>query len=162
MSLSNRVAATTGTGSNATGLKATDPDLEAIFTRFISEEVVSYGKLDAATRAMVTLASNIATHSQNQYRMTLENALHAGVTPIKIKEILYQSVAYAGMAKARDFIAVTNEVLTAQGVQLPLESQSVTTPANRFEKGLALQKAIFGEQIDEMRASAPQKNLILR
>lgn len=143
-------------GSDATGLKATDPDLEAIFTRFISEEVVSYGKLDAATRAMVTLASNIATHSQTQYRMTLENALHAGVTPIEIKEILYQSVAYAGMAKARDFIAVTNEVLTAQGVQLPLESQSVTTPANRFEKGLALQKAIFGEQIDEMRALAPE------
>ena len=143
-------------GSDITGLKATDPDLEAIFTHFISEEVGSYGKLDAATRAMVTLASNITTQSPTQYRMTLENALRAGVTPIEIKEILYQSVAYAGMAKAMDFIAVTNEVLTAQGVQLPLESQSVTTPANRFEKGLSLQKAIFGEHIDQMRASAPQ------
>ncbi len=50
---------------------------------------------------MVTLASNIASQAQAEYRITLENALNEGITPIEVKEILYQAVAYAGMAKVR-------------------------------------------------------------
>ena len=34
-----------------------------------------------------------------------------GVTPIEIKEIVYQSVPYVGMAKAFDFVQATNEFL---------------------------------------------------
>ena len=47
-------------------------------------------------------------------------------------------------------------MLTARGVALPLEGQSATSPETRFEKGLAVQKAIFGERIDAMRAAAPE------
>lgn len=74
---------------------------------------------------MVTLASNIASQAQTEYRMMLESALNAGITPIEIKEILYQAVAYAGMAKVMDFVGITNEALLAHGVRLPLEGQAV-------------------------------------
>lgn len=47
-------------------------------------------------------------------------------------------------------------MLEARGVGLPLEGQSTTTPADRFEKGLAVQRSIFGAgHIDAMR-SAPE------
>jgi len=83
-------------------------------------------------------------------------ALTVGVTPVEVKEIVYQAVPYVGMAKAFDFLHATNEVLTERGVGLPLEGQSTTTRANRAEKGLAVQKVIVGADIiDQMYASAP-------
>ena len=55
-----------------------------------------------------------------------------------------------------DFIHITNEVLESHGTKLPLEGQSTTTPETRFEKGLAVQKDIFGESSVEQRMkSAP-------
>ena len=62
---------------------------------------------------------------------------------------------YVGIAKVYDFIHATNEILASRGVKLPLEGQSTTTPETRFEKGLALQKAIFGEAIDKMYQDSP-------
>ena len=139
----------------AIGLQATDPELDDIFSNF-TKEVQEYGALDIKTRLMVTLASNIASQAQTEYRMMLESALNAGITPIEIKEILYQAVAYAGMAKVMDFVGITNEALLAHGVRLPLEGQAVVSAETRFDKGLALQKSIFGERIDQMHKNAPE------
>ena len=138
----------------AIGLQATDPELDDIFSNF-TKEVQEYGALDIKTRLMVTLASNIASQAQAEYRITLESALNEGIAPIEIKEILYQSVAYAGMAKVRNFIGITNDILLARGVRLPLEEQSVVSSETRFNKGLELQKSIFGERIEQMHKNAP-------
>lgn len=139
-----------------TGLESTDPELAGIFHRFVSGEVQQYGKLDTRTRIMVTLASHIASQAQTEYRIMLDNALNTGITPVEIKEILYQAVPYAGMAKVRDFISITNEALLQHGVHLPLEGQSTTSSSTRFDEGLALQKSIFGEQIAQMQKNAPE------
>lgn len=141
-------------GNVAIGLQATDPELDDIFSNF-TKEVQEYGALEIKTRLMVTLASNIASQAQAEYRITLESALNEGIAPIEIKEILYQSVAYAGMAKVRDFIGITNDILLARGVRLPLEGQSVVSFETRFNKGLELQKSIFGERIEQMHKNAP-------
>ena len=137
------------------GLSDTDPELDAIWGHF-AKEVQEYGDLNTKTRLMVTLASNIASQARTEYRMMLESALNAGIAPIEIKEILYQAVAYAGMAKVMDFIGITNDVLLARGVRLPLEGQSVVSSETRFDKGLGLQKSIFGERIDQMHKNAPE------
>ena len=141
-------------GNVAIGLQATDPELDDIFSNF-TKEVQEYGALDIKPRLMVTLASNIASQAQAEYRITLESALNEGIAPIEIKEILYQSVAYAGMAKVRNFIGITNDILLARGVRLPLEEQSVVSSETRFNKGLELQKSIFGERIEQMHKNAP-------
>ena len=60
------------------------------------------------------------------------------------------------MGKAADFIAAANEYFAANGVALPLEGQATTSPDDRLEKGLALQRALFGERIDRMQAEAPE------
>ena len=133
-----------------------DPELFEIFDNFALGEVLGHGGIDARTRLMCILASNVASQGHAAFRTTLEAALGAGVTPMEVKEVLYQAVPYVGMAKAADFIAMANEVLEARGMALPLEGQSATTPADRFEKGLAVQRSIFGaEHIDGMRAAAP-------
>lgn len=136
---------------------AKDPELFEIFDNFALGEVLGHGGLDARTRLMCILASNVASQGRAAFRATLDAALGAGVTPVEVKEVLYQAVPYVGMAKVADFIGAANDVLEARGVGLPLEGQSTTTPANRFEKGLAVQRSIFGAgHIDAMREAAPE------
>lgn len=136
---------------------AKDPELFEIFDNFALGEVLGHGGLDARTRLMCILASNVASQGRAAFRATLDAALGAGVTPVEVKEVLYQAVPYVGMAKVADFIGAANDVLEARGVGLPLEGQSMTTPADRFEKGLAVQRSIFGAgHIDAMREAAPE------
>ncbi len=134
----------------------TDPELVEIFDNWAFDEVLRNSKLEIQPRLMVQLAAIIACQAVREYRAMLGAALNVGVTPIEIKEIVYQSVPYVGMARAFDFIHATNEVLVERGVQLPLPGQSTTTPENRAEKGLAILKQIVGsEAVEKMRANAP-------
>jgi len=137
-------------------LKITDPELVEVFDNFAFDEVVSHGSLDSRRRLMVILASVIASQALGEYRVLLQGALNVGVTPVEVKEIVYQAVPYVGIAKVYDFLLATNEILQSRGFSLPLEGQSTTSPETRFEKGLALQKEIFGEMIDTMYQQAPE------
>jgi 4-carboxymuconolactone decarboxylase len=137
-------------------LAVTDPELIECFDNFAFDEVLREGDLNDRTRLMVQLAALIAGQALREYRVMLEAALAVGVTPVEVKEIVYQAVPYAGMGKVVDFLHVTNEVLAEHGVTLPLPGQSTTTPATRGEKGLAVQKQIVGaERVDAMYANAP-------
>jgi 4-carboxymuconolactone decarboxylase len=137
-------------------LKETDPEFIDYYDNFAFDEVIAKGPMEVKNRMRVILASLIACQSVNQFKVLMGAAMNVGVTPVEIKEIVYQAVPYVGWAKVFDFVFAANEVLKNRGVSLPLEGQSTTTPETRLEKGLAAQKAIFGDApIDKMRASAP-------
>jgi len=141
-------------------LAVTDPELIEVFDNFAFDEVLRHGTLDPRVRLMVQLASLIASQAVREYRVMLGAALTIGVTPVEIKEIVYQAVPYGGMAKVFDFLHVTNEVLQERGVALPLVPQSTTTPENRAGRGLAVQKKIAGSDvIDRLYASSPQDQI---
>lgn len=134
----------------------TDPELIEIFDNWAFDELISYGNIDTKTRVMMILGSTIAQGALTEYKMFVDAALNVGVSPVEIKEVLYQSVAYVGIAKVIDFIYTTNVIFQERGIALPLEKQSTTTRKTRYEKGLNLMKTTFGERIDEMRENAPE------
>lgn len=139
-------------------LNKTDPELTALWKNFLNEEVIPHGTLNAKTRHLAILAAHVATQSPQEFRLVLNQALDSGVSPIEVKEAIYQTIPYVGMAKVYDFVVATNDVFRKRGIKLPLENQSTTTPENRLEKGLEAQRTIFGaEIIDTMRANAPQE-----
>ncbi len=140
-------------------LKVTDPELIEIFDNWAFDEVLREGSLETRTRLMVQLAALIASQAVGEYRVMLGGALNVGVRPVEVKEIVYQSVPYVGMAKVFDFLHITNEVLRSRGIELPLPGQSTTTPEMRFERGLEVQKRILGERIDQMYAQSPKDEL---
>ena len=140
-------------------LQTTDPELIEVFDNFAFDEVIAYGGLDTKTRVMMIVASTIASQALTEYRVMLGAALNIGITPVEIKEIVYQSVPYMGIAKVLDFIHATNEILQSRGIKLPLEGQSTTTPETRYEKGLEVQKEIFGEAIDKMYTASSKNQL---
>ncbi|MCX5042682.1 carboxymuconolactone decarboxylase family protein [Aldersonia sp. NBC_00410] len=144
-------------------LARTDPDLIEVFDNFAFDEVLRHDDLDPRLRLMTQLSAIIACQAHGEYRTMLGAALTTGVTPVEAKEILYQAVPYVGIAKVFDFFHITNEVLTERGVDLPLPSQATTTPATRFDEGLAVQKRIVGTaRVDAMYANAPVDELHLQ
>ena len=81
--------------------------------------------------------------------MILPKALEAGLTPVMIKEIVYQSVDYLGIGRVLPFLTTTNEIFAEQGITLPLEGQATTTMEDRLEKGVQAQADIFGDGMKE-------------
>ncbi len=136
--------------------KETDPELIEVFDNFAFDEVISHDTMDVKTRTLLIMASTIASQSLTEYKMFVNAALNVGVTPVEIKEVLYQSVPYVGIAKVIDFIHATNEIFNERNIALPLESQATTNPDNRMEKGLAKQKEIVGNRVDEMYKNSPK------
>ncbi|WP_101310333.1 carboxymuconolactone decarboxylase family protein [Labilibaculum manganireducens] len=134
----------------------TDPELIAIFDNWAFDEVITQSSIDTKTRVMMIMGSCIALGALTEYKMFVNAALNIGVTPIEIKEIIYQSIAYVGVAKVIDFLYASNTIMLEHGIELPLENQSATTPENREAKGLELMKTTFGERIEEIRYNAPE------
>ncbi len=141
-------------------LARTDPDLVEYFDNFAFDEVLRHGDLNERTRLMVQLAAIIAAQALAEYRVMLGAALSVGVSPVEVKEIVYQAVTYVGMPRAFDFLHATNDVLAERGVELPLPSQSTTTPETRAALGRAVQEeAIGADVVAHLYASAPADEL---
>ena len=137
-------------------LKKNDPDFFKIFNHFNNKEILEYVSISKRTRFIITLATLITNTSKEKYAIAVRDALDV-LTPIEIKEVLYQSVAYVGLGKTFELFEVTNNVLAENGVDLPLESISTTTLETRIEKGLEIQKRYFGDDvIQSMIDNAPE------
>ncbi|PWS27531.1 4-carboxymuconolactone decarboxylase [Pedobacter yonginense] len=134
----------------------TDPELIQVFDNFAFDQVIAHDKMETKIRVLIIMASTIGSQALTEYKMFVEAALNVGVTPVEIKEVLYQSVPYVGISKVIDFIGATNEIFVAKNIELPLESQATTSPATRMEKGMAKQKEIVGNRVNEMYKSSPK------
>ena len=131
--------------------RETDPEFVERFEHFAFDEVVNEPgqKLDEPTRHMAILATLLGCQGVDAFRRELPRALDAGVTPVMVKEIVYQAVDYLGMGRVLPFLDITNAVLTERGVALPLEGQATTTMEDRLEKGVQAQADIFGDHMKE-------------
>ncbi len=136
----------------------TDPEFIERFDNFAFDEVVNQDDLDDRTRFMAILATLLGCQGTDEFRAMLPAALHFGVTPVEIKEMVYQAVAYLGIGRVFPFLKITNEVLTEEGIQLPLESQANTTMENRREAGTQAQVDIFGEGMRDFWKSGPEES----
>ena len=129
----------------------TDPEFAERFEHFAFDEVVNEPgqQLDDTTRYLAILATLLGCQGIEEFGTVLPRALDAGVTPVMVKETVYQAVDYLGIGRVRPFLDAVNAELTARGVALPLAGQATTTMADRLEKGAQAQAAIFGPHMLE-------------
>ena len=132
-------------------LHITDPEFMERFGHFAFTEVLSEEnqQLEAKTRYMAILATLIGCGGVEAYQEILPKALENGITPVMVKEIVYQATDYLGYGRMLPFLSCTNEILTEKGVSLPIDGQATTTLDNRLEKGIEAQVEIFGEQMKD-------------
>ena len=136
----------------------TDPEFIERFDHFAFDEVVNHDDLDDRTRFMAILAALIGCGGIDEFQCIAGAALNFGVTPVEIKEIVYQSVDYLGIGRVFPFLKTTNAILTERGVSLPLTPQSTTTMENRLERGIQAQVDIFGNSMKEFYRSGPAES----
>lgn len=129
----------------------TDSEFYERFRHFAFDEVVNEDgqQLEPAVRYLVILATLIGCGGVDAYREMLPFALENGVTPVMVKETVYQATDYVGYGRMLPFLQVSNEVFAAHNIALPLPGQATTTMENRLEKGVEAQAAIFGEHMKE-------------
>lgn len=135
---------------------ATDPELIEVFDNFAFDDVISHDTMDTKIRVTLIMASTIGSQALTEYKMFVNAALNVGVTPVEIKEVLYQAVPYVGIAKVIDFIYATNEIFTGRDIALPLPPQANTNFETRIEKGLEKQKEIIGDRVYDMYKNSPK------
>lgn len=142
--------------------KQLDPEFYTFFTDFALEEVPAQSALDDRTRYMALLAALLGAQGTDEYSVVMLAALHADLTPVEIKEILYQSVAYLGIGRVRPFFKVTNDVLESQGIDVPLEPQATVSPDTRLEAGIQKQIDLFGESMKTFIDDGPESTKDIR
>ena len=115
---------------NLEQMKKTDPEFAQCFENFALDEVVNEEgqQLEPATRYLAILATLMGCGGVDAYRQILPDALDSGLTPVAVKEAVYQAADYLGYGRMLPFLNVTNELLEQRGIALPLEGQATTTP----------------------------------
>lgn len=131
--------------------KKTGPEFAERFEHFAFDKVVNEDgqQLPGETRYLAILATLIGCGGVDAYEEILPRAMENGVTPVMVKECVYQAVDYLGYGRMLPFLNATNDVFSRSGIALPLPGQATTTMENRLEKGVAAQAAIFGDRMKE-------------
>lgn len=133
-----------------------DPEFQEIAQRFLCGDVTAHGSLTDPQKALIRLVALTACQTWKPLARYALSALDVGAAPEQIKEALYQCAPYIGLEKVQCALDEVNQAFQSAGIALPLPGQSAVTEETRFEKGLAVQREIFGaDTINTMRANAP-------
>lgn len=136
---------------NVDKLYQTDQEFMERFEYFAFHEVVNEEgqELDETTRYLAILSALLGVQGKEAFQFMLQKALDTNVSPIMVKEVVYQSCDYLGFGKMLPFLEIVNKELSKRSISLPLPSQTTTTLENRLEKGVEAQAEIFGEHMKE-------------
>lgn len=138
-------------------LLRTDPEFVDFFGSFAFDDVVNVDDLDGKTRLMAILATLLGCQGIDEFKLMLIAAYNFGVTPVEMKEIVYQGVAYLGIGRVMPFLNAVNSFIENDlGMTLPLKDQATVTRETRLELGEKAQMACFGEHMKGYAYNGPE------
>ena len=97
-------------GGEALTGKGTDPEFMSILQKFIFGEVFAVGELDHKTRELITCTVLTTMQTLPQLKFHAAAALNVGVTPVELREAVYQCAPFIGFPRTLNAIDVINEV----------------------------------------------------
>jgi 4-carboxymuconolactone decarboxylase len=141
-----------------------DPEFITILRRLIFGEIFFIGDLDDQTRELITVVVLTTTQMLSQLKVHTGAALNVGVTPVEVREAVYQCAPFIGLPPTLNAIGVINEVFRSRGIDLPLPAQAAADEDERYDKGKAIQVPLYGDEIrndlddlpDELRDVVPR------
>lgn len=133
-----------------------DQEYEDIIKNFIYGDVYQHGSLDLATRELITIVTLTTSRSHRLLENHIEAGLISDLSPVKIKEAIYQCTPYIGVVKVLEALEIMYKVFNNKKVQLPLPTQKTVTEETRFQDGFDVQSNAFTkEAIQNNHNSAP-------
>lgn len=138
-----------------------DSEFMKRFDDFVSNDILNdIHQIDESLRYITVLAALIGCQGTDAYKEMLYEALDNKISPIMIKEIVYQATAYLGYGRSLTFLNITNEIFVEKGIMLPLPDQATAAVENRLEKGIKAQTAIFGEHMKDAWKTSQMNRLL--
>ena len=134
---------------------SSDPELMDILQRFIFGEVFYIGNLDDKTRELITITVLATNQTLPQLKAHTNAALNIGVTPIEIREVVYQTAPFIGFPKVLNALNTINEVFESRNIELPLEKKGTITESERLEKGNEQQYPLYGNAMKQNMQDLP-------
>ena len=127
----------------------TDPEYSEILKNFVFDEVPSFQyRLDEKNKYICILATLLGCQGKELFEKMIPVALQF-VTPVEIKEVIYQGTDYLGLGRVYPFVEIANTVFEKEGISLPLEAQGTVSKDTRLIAGNQKQIEYFGPQMKE-------------
>ena len=142
-------------GGEPTRNEGTDPEFMRILQRFIFGEVCYVGSLDNRLRELITVTVLCVNQTLPQLKAHVGACLNVGLSPLEIRETVYQCAPFIGFPKTLNAIAAMNETFVQRGISLPIESAENVSEETRYEQGLSLQAPIYGTEIADRYSWLP-------
>ena len=133
----------------------TDPELMNILQRFIFGEVFYIGNLDDKTRELITITALTTNQTLPQLKVHTHAALNIGVTPVQIREVVYQAAPFIGYPKVLNALDTINSVFRSRGISLPLANEGTVAENERYEKGKEKQHPLYGDGMKQNMKDLP-------
>lgn len=125
-------------------------EFNQITGRFAFGEMWPASGLDDRRKILVSVAC-VSASGGGELSALLRAGLHLGVAAEELQEVFHQIASYVGISRARHGLEELDKLVDA-----PVSVQSTVTEHDRLAKGIAAQKAMFGDGIDAMRENAPE------
>lgn len=121
------------------------PDMYRITTESLYGSIWSRPGLDIKHRAMATLTASAVQLAMTQVRDHVRNALHVGVMPEEIIELLLMTAFYGGIPSAYSGIAAASEVFEEKHIDITLPERFDPTVGSEvlYERGVAQHQALI-------------------
>ena len=134
-----------------------DPEFMEILRRFIFGDIFTTSKeLDMKMRELITITSLATMQTLSQLKAHVQAGLNVGLSPIKIREAIYQMAPFIGFPKTLNAINTINEVFRENKINLPLEKCATVDEDTRFSSGSDIQYPIYGSEIKDMYPEIPE------
>jgi len=133
-----------------------DVELQNIMKNYIYGDVYQHGTLDIQLRELILIVVNTTNHTLKALSEHIIAGLKIKLSPVVIKETIYQCTPYIGLGKVQDALDLVNKIFKKRNIM----TQSMTTvnEETRFEKGFEVQSEAFGkDNIQAGHDHAPQE-----
>ena len=139
---------TSTSAGSAPGAWEVAPDLERILGEALFGTIWRRNALSPVQREMITLSTLIVLARETQLRRHLGNALHVGLTPEQIVELIIHDTWYGGAPVGLNALALCKDVFEERGVEFtpPRVHDTNEDPDSLFERGNQFRMQYMGTQ----------------
>lgn len=135
-----------------------DLELQTIMKNYIYGDIYQHGTLDLKLRELILIVVNTTNHTLTALKEHVNAAIKAEVSPIQIKEVIYQCTPYIGLGKVQEALEVVNLIFKKHNIST--KPQATVNEKTRFEKGFEVQSVAFGK--DHIQANHDQASQELK
>lgn len=138
---------TIGAGS-APGAWDIAPDLERILGEALFGTIWRRDALSPVQREIITLSTLIVLAREPQLRQHLGNALHVGLTPEQLVELIIHATWYSGAPAGLNALTLCKAVFEERGIAFtpPRIHDTTQDPQSLFERGAQVRQQYMGTQ----------------